>query len=28
LVQSNDHSLLDWRKIIKRASLTFCNSRW
>lgn len=27
LVQSNDHSLFDWRKIIKRASLMFCNSR-
>jgi hypothetical protein len=23
LVQKNDHSLFDWRKIIKRASLTF-----
>ena len=27
LVQKNDRSLFDWRKIIKRASLTFENSR-
>ena len=27
LVQKNDHSLLDWRKIIKRASLCFENTR-
>jgi hypothetical protein len=27
LVQKNDHSLFDWRKIIKRASLTFQSGR-